>query len=127
MKLKEMHVKGYKSIDGQRGQSISLGDLTILLGANGVGKSNLVSFFKMLNFMTTDALQQYVGRQGVSRLLFYGPKRTESITFELIFESESIRDTYEVQLSHGLPDRLFISGEKVTYHKIGLPSPPPKE
>lgn len=81
MKLKEMHVKGYKSIDGQRGQSISLGDLTILLGANGVGKSNLVSFFKMLNFMTTDALQQYVGRQGVSRLLFYGSKRTESISY----------------------------------------------
>lgn len=67
MKLKEMH--------------ISLCDLTILLGANGSGKSNLASFFKMLNFMTTDALQQYVGRQGVSRLLFYGPKRTESISY----------------------------------------------
>ncbi|MCI5224506.1 MAG: hypothetical protein D3924_18010, partial [Candidatus Electrothrix sp. AR4] len=60
MKLKEMHIRGYKSIGGQRGQTISLGDLTILLGANGSGKSNLVSFFKMLNFMTTGALQQYV-------------------------------------------------------------------
>jgi predicted ATPase len=118
MKLKEMHIKGYKSIDGQRGQTISLGDLTVLLGANGSGKSNLISFFKMLNFMTTGALQQYVGRQGVSRLLFYGPKRTESISFELTFASESARDTYEVQLSHGLPDRLFVSGEKITYHKV---------
>ncbi|MCI5224897.1 MAG: hypothetical protein D3924_20060, partial [Candidatus Electrothrix sp. AR4] len=62
-----------------------------------------------------------------SRLLYYGPKRTESLSFELTFESEAIRDTYEVKLAHGLPDRLFISGEKVTYHKISLPSPPPKE
>ncbi len=65
MKLKEMHIRGYTSIDGQRGQTISLGDLTILLEANGSGKSNLVSFFKMLNFMTTGALQPYERKQGV--------------------------------------------------------------
>ena len=119
MKLKEIYLKGYKSIDGNTGQTISLGDITVLLGANGSGKSNLVSFFKMLNFMTTGALQQYVGKQGVSRLLFYGPKETESISFSLGFESDLAYDTYEVKLSHGLPDRLFISGEKVTYHKNG--------
>jgi len=119
MKLKEIHLKGYKSIDGQKGQTIPLGDVTVLLGANGSGKSNLVSFFKMLNFMSTGALQQYVGKQGVSRLLFYGPKQTESISFSLVFESDSAHDTYEVKLSHGLPDRLYISGEKVTYHKKG--------
>lgn len=119
MKLKEIHLRGYKSIDGQSGQTIPLADATLLLGANGSGKSNLVSFFKMLNYMTTGALQQYVGRYGVSRLLFYGPKKTESVSFELHFESEEARDTYEVKLAYGLPDRLFISGEKITYHKIG--------
>ncbi len=127
MKLKEIDLKGYKSIHGNTGQTISLGDMTVLLGANGSGKSNLVSFFKMLNFMTTGALQQYVGKQGVSRLLFYGPKETESISFKLRFESDSAHDTYEVKLSHGLPDRLFISGEKVTYHKLSPPSPHPQE
>ena len=85
MKLKEIHLKGYKSIDGTNGQTIPLGDLTVLLGANGSGKSNLVSFFRMLNFMTTGALQQYVGKQGVSRLLFYGPKETESIFVQTRF------------------------------------------
>ena len=69
MKLQEIHIKGYKSIDGQIGQTIPLGDITVLLGANGSGKSNLVSFFSMLNYMTTGAFQQYVGRQGASRLL----------------------------------------------------------
>ncbi|MFA6691763.1 MAG: AAA family ATPase [Saccharofermentanales bacterium] len=123
MKLKEIHIKGYKSIEGKTGQTILLGDVTVLLGANGSGKSNLVSFFKMLNYMTTGALKQYVGKQGVSRLLFYGPKQTESISFELRFESEQVRDAYEVKLSYGLPDRLFISGEKITYYRKGEKQP----
>jgi predicted ATPase len=119
MKLTEIFIQGYKSIDGVAGQTIPLGDVTVLLGANGTGKSNLVSFFKMLNFMTTSALQQYVGKQGVSRLLFYGPSKTESISFTLRFESDEASDTYEVELAYGLPDRLFISKEKVTYLKKG--------
>lgn len=116
MKLREIHLKGYKSIDGI-GQTIPLGDVTVLLGANGSGKSNLVSFFKMLNFMTTGALKQYVGREGVSRLLFYGPNQTESISFKLMFASDDVRDTYEAVLSYGLPDRLFIAIEKVIFFK----------
>ncbi|MBN2686468.1 MAG: AAA family ATPase [Pontiellaceae bacterium] len=123
MKLRGIRLKGFKSIDGQSEQVIPLGDMTVLLGSNGSGKSNLVSFFKMLNYMTTGALQQYVGKEGVSRLLFYGTKQTESIWFQLHFESDSAQDTYEVKLSHGLPDRLFISGEKVTYHRSGEDRP----
>ena len=122
MKLKQIHLRGYKSIDGESGQKIPLGDVTVLLGPNGSGKSNLVSFFTMLNFMTTGALQQYVGKQGVSRLLFYGPKQTESMSFILCFESETAqdttaRDTYEVSLSYGVPDRLYVSEERIFLHK----------
>ena len=113
MKLKLISLTGFKAIDGHSGQNIPLGDVTILLGANGSGKSNLVSFFKMLNYLTTGALQNYVGKQGVSQLLFYGPKVTESVAFTLHFSSDDITDTYEVELSYGLPDRLFIGGEKV--------------
>lgn len=120
MRLREIFLRGFKSIDGVVGQTIPLGDITVLLGANGSGKSNLVAFFKMLNFMATGALQQYVARQGGRNLLFYGPKKTESIFFELHFESEEVLVVYSVQLSYGLPDRLFVSGEKVTYHKKNL-------
>ncbi|MDR3361373.1 MAG: AAA family ATPase [Desulfovibrio sp.] len=117
MKLRELHIKGFKSIDADAGQRIPLGDVTVLLGANGSGKSNLVSFFNMLNFMMTGALKPYVDKHGVSRLLFYGPKQTESISFVLQFEDGKALDTYSVRLSHGLPDRLFISGEKVAFRK----------
>lgn len=119
MKLTNISLRGFKSIDARDGQNIPLGNVTVLLGANGSGKSNLVSFFSLLNFITTGALQNYVGRYGVSQLLFYGPKVTESLSFVLHFASDDARDTYEVQLSYGLPDRLFVSGEKVTFHKAG--------
>ena len=117
MQIKEIFIQGYKSIDGQAGQRIQLDDVTVLLGANGSGKSNLVSFFTMLNFMNTGALQQYVGRQGADRLLFYGVKKTDSIFFKLTFSDDKARDLYEVKLLYGIPERLFIDVERITFHK----------
>ncbi|MUM77923.1 AAA family ATPase [Pseudodesulfovibrio sp. F-1] len=127
MKLRTIHVKGFKSINAQDGQNIPFGDITVLLGANGSGKSNIVSLFEMLNFMTTGALQQYVGKHGASRLLFYGTKETKSVSLTFNFESDLAHSKYEVSLSHGLPDRLFVSGEKITYHRINPPSSRPQE
>lgn len=123
MKLQDLYIKGFKSIDGENGQHIPLGDVTILLGPNGSGKSNIISFFSMLNYMMTGALKQYVDKYGATRLLHYGSEKTESIWFELSFEDDCADDTYSVKLSHGLPDKLFVSGEKVSYHKKGVPTP----
>jgi len=115
MKLAEVQIKGFKSFDNIEGQAIEFGDITLLLGANGSGKSNLVSFFRLVGFLMTGALQDYVGRYGVSQLLYYGPKATETITFRLKLADDSVEDVYEARLSFGLPDRLFVSGEKVTH------------
>jgi predicted ATPase len=62
-------------------------------------------------------------RYGVSQILFFGPKRTESVSFCLKFTSEDTEDTYEVRLSHGLPDRLFVSSERVSFLRRGHPAP----
>lgn len=122
MKFKDITVSGFKSIDS-RGQTIPLDDVTVLLGANGSGKSNLISIFKMINYMTTGGLQNYVAKQGVNSLLFYGPKVTDSISIILRSCSEEADDEYRVTLSHGLSDRLFISREEILYHKKGFSEP----
>lgn len=122
MKLEEVFIQGYKSI-GSLGQRIQLGDITVLLGANGAGKSNLVSFFKMLNYMTTGALQKYVGNQGASNLLFYGPKTTEELEFQLKFQGDDVVDTYKAKLHYAISDRLFVSQEQVHFHKSGHDKP----
>ena len=46
--LQQVILKGFKSI---RNLDIELRPLNVLIGANGAGKSNFVSFFKMLNEM----------------------------------------------------------------------------
>jgi predicted ATPase len=58
-KLSGIKIAGFKSISStQHAQDISFGDITVIIGANGAGKSNMVSFFKMLNMMCTSALQE---------------------------------------------------------------------
>ena len=117
MKLREIKIKGFKSIGEE--QTIPLGDVTMLLGANGAGKSNLVSFFSMLNYMMSGGLNQYVGKHGASQLLYYGPKRTESILSTLEFESEDGCYRYTFKLSHGLAERMFVTGESTIFIRTG--------
>ena len=51
--LKQVILKGFKSI---KGMDLKLCPLNVLIGANGAGKSNFVSFFKMLNEMMAGRL-----------------------------------------------------------------------
>ena len=45
-KLQEVTIKGYKSIAFNRPVTLKLNDVSILLGANGAGKSNIIAFFE---------------------------------------------------------------------------------
>ena len=52
----------------------------MLIGANGAGKSNLVSFFAFLPAALDAKLDGYVGRHGgPNALLHFGAKRTSEI------------------------------------------------
>ena len=66
IKLKEVVIKGYKSIAFDRPITLSLGAVNILLGANGAGKSNIVSFFKMLSYMMGKSFARYVEMAGTA-------------------------------------------------------------
>jgi len=117
IKLDAITLKGYKSIHPE-GQEIDFGDITILLGANGAGKSNLVSFFSMLNYMMTGSLQTYIAERGsAGSLLYYGPKVTSRIEASIRFSNESESDVYEFSLSHAAGDTLIFTNEKLTWHK----------
>ncbi|HLP47963.1 MAG TPA: AAA family ATPase, partial [Candidatus Kapabacteria bacterium] len=115
LKLAKIEIKGYKSIDSE-GQSIEFGDVTVLLGANGAGKSNLVSFFKLLNYMTSGNLQKFIGQEGYAEsLLHYGAKTTPVISAKLKFEDETNTDTYDFTLAHASGDTLIFTQENVTW------------
>ncbi|MEH2318583.1 AAA family ATPase [Nostoc sp.] len=69
---------------------LELRPLNILIGANGAGKSNLISFFKMLNEMMAGRFQQYIGMSGRAQsLLHFGPKITPQIEAKRSLKSET--------------------------------------
>ena len=81
--LTSLRLAGWKSI---RATTVELRPLNILIGANGAGKSNFVSFFKMLNEMVGERLQEFIERSdGAKSLLHFGPKRTPVLEAELAF------------------------------------------
>ena len=71
--LKSVHIEGFKSI---RDATIDLGPLTVLIGANGSGKSNFISFLKMLKATAEGELQDFVAKAGgADKLLHFGSER----------------------------------------------------
>ena len=103
---------------------MDLGQINILIGANGAGKSNFISLFKMLNFMTTESLQEYIQRYGGSNsLLYYGSKKTPHMFAKLIFKTDTGEDTYIMRLSDAAPDTLIFVEEKAIFQRHGKSYP----
>lgn len=81
--LNNIDIRGYKSI---RELSLELKSLNILIGANGSGKSNFISFFKMLNEMVENRLQLHVATKGgANSFLHYGRKSSAKIYSKFFF------------------------------------------
>jgi predicted ATPase len=120
-KLKKITLKGFKSI---KNLDFELRSLNVLIGANGAGKSNLVSFFKMINEMMGGRLQQYIAGAGRSQsMLHFGPKVTPQLEGRLDFEVDNGTDTYEMRLFHVAGDTLVFAEETLTFHQKGWPHP----
>ena len=123
-KLKQVAIRGFKSVAYDRPVTLNLRDVSILLGANGAGKSNIVSFFKMLGFMMSRKFALYVEMAGTSNsLLHYGPKKTPILSGELRFANGISTDTYSFTLANAAPDRLIITDEQVSWVKEGEREP----
>jgi predicted ATPase len=107
--LTNLRLAGWKSIQDAR---IELRPLNILLGANGAGKSNLVSFFKLMDEMMKGRLQEYVGAAGgAESLLHYGSKRTPAIDADFRFVADDGESSYYIRLVPTVENSLLIAAE----------------
>ncbi len=123
--LKRLKLSGFKSI---KELDLEMRPLNILIGANGVGKSNLISFFKMLNEMMAGRLQQYIGISGGAQtLLHFGAKVTSQIEAQLEFEVEQGNDLYDLRLSHAPSDTLVFTKERLSFVPINQKTIPPNK
>jgi len=119
--LQRLVLNGFKSI---KTMELELRPLNVLIGANGAGKSNLVSFFKMLNEMMAGRLQQYIGTTGRAQsILHFGPKVTPQMEAELEFKVDNGVDTYSLRLFHAAKDTLVFADESLRFLQTGYTSP----
>jgi predicted ATPase len=108
-KLHEFSIAGYKSI---RDQKVELRDLNILIGANGAGKSNFISAFRLLHDIIAGQLATHVARQGgANKLLHFGRRITPKMSFKLDFGPNG----YELTLEPTINDTLYFETESALF------------
>lgn len=103
-------ISGFKSIKDEK---ITLMPINILIGANGAGKSNFISFFDFVNRLSNGSLQEYTAlRGGADKLLHKGQKTTENLSFTVEFDNGN--NGYSVNLKAGITGFIFTQ-EKLMY------------
>ena len=75
-RIKTENFKSIKHLD------IRLRPINILIGANGVGKSNFIEIFKLLNQIYEQRLQEYIGND-IDSLLYFGRKKSDFLSMLL--------------------------------------------
>lgn len=113
-RLKSIEIRGFKSIPYDKPLKLEIGDINILLGANGAGKSNITSFFKLLEFMMKGKLQRYIAESGTNRkFLYYGAKKTPTMSAKISIEESKQKLSYGFSLTSAIPDRLILTSEEI--------------
>ncbi len=118
MKVQSLTIRGYKSLRAL--EEFQLHDINIIVGANGAGKSNFLSFFKLAAAMAQGNLQVYVQKQGGPYALLYGTRKiTPEIRFELSFfhpQFNAVTNRYKGSLVPTVDNRLVYDEERVWWY-----------
>ena len=109
-----IEITGYKSIKKAK---VELGPINILIGSNGSGKSNFISFFEFLNRLYERKLSEYVAlRGGEEKLLHKGSANSTEISFKIEFENGQNGYSATIQKA----DEGFIFKHEYLIYKGGL-------
>lgn len=108
--LSRITIRGFKSI--RELDSLTLGALNVLVGANGVGKSNLISFFRLLHALMGNNLDDYILKNGgISNLMYNGRKATSEMFFEAMFGPRG----YRFAIKPGADEETFAVVDEARY------------
>ncbi|MES9906695.1 MAG: AAA family ATPase [Sedimenticola sp.] len=111
--LSRLVLSGYKSIQQC---DLHMARLNVLIGANGAGKSNFISFFKLIAEILDQKLQLAVGRAGgPDALLHYSRKSTDQLKAELYFGNNG----YKFSLEPTADNRMVFAHEALWWNAHG--------
>ncbi len=108
--ITQLTIKGYKTIDCL--DKFPLRAVNILVGANGSGKSNFISFFSLLRELIEQRFQNAIREKGGANMnMFMGTKETHELFCQLRFGMKGV----EFCLNITEDDSLFINEERILF------------
>jgi predicted ATPase len=111
--IEYIEIKGFKSI---KHLELELKPINVFIGSNGAGKSNFISFFKLLHAIFNQRLQRFVIEEKADNLLHFGRKFTEQLYGKLIFSSDNrYNNAYWFRLVQDSSGGLFIENDASGY------------
>ncbi|QKS14104.1 AAA family ATPase [Curtobacterium sp. Csp1] len=113
--LRSISIQGFRSIE-----SLTLdlsGPITLLIGANGAGKSNLVDAFELLGYAVDGRISKHIAKLGgISQLVHRGPGRPSSDSIDLQIWGDwvesargAIRNGYALRLEPAADDSAILT------------------
>jgi predicted ATPase len=110
--IDRLTIQRYKSILNLK--DFKMTGLNVLIGANGSGKSNFVSYFRMLSELAEGRLQSWVRNQGsADRIVSFGVKETNKLTSFIEFGLNGYKFVLEPTIDGGFSfaeESLFFHG-----------------
>ena len=110
-RIESVRIRGFRSLADV--ELSNLQNATVLIGANGSGKSNFIRFFEMMSWMLRSRrLGEFVERYGgADDQLYGGNSVTPRMEGELALRTDEGRNDYRFALSYAHPDRFMFTEE----------------
>ena len=117
--IESVRIRGFRSLADV--ELSGMPKATVLIGANGSGKSNVMRFFEMTSWMIRSRrLGELIAHGGgASDQLFGGSRRTPRMEAEIALRTDAGLNRYKFALSHAHPDRLLFSEESFKFDRDG--------
>ncbi len=120
--IESVRIRGFRSLADV--EISNLPPATVLIGANGSGKSNIMRFFEMMSWMLRSRqLGEFIARQGgADDQLFDGNRITPRMEAEIAVSTTSGRNEYGFKLSYAHPDRFIFIEEAFRFSRRDHPT-----
>jgi predicted ATPase len=109
MKIKQLRIEGFRSLKNVTWEP---GDLNILIGPNGTGKSNLLRFLELMSVAAKGDLSKYIqSLGGMGAIVWDG--RAPHVSFSLACSDSEAFDSYELELLYFSFTNLYLINREV--------------
>jgi len=118
--ITKVHVKNFRGIADE---TVTFGNLTVLVGRNGAGKSSVVDVIRFVRDALTVGLDDaLVARHGIIALRRYAPTKPFDVEIDITLETRSWKGTYGFCIGSGKEGEYRVKRE---YCNAGSTEKPP--